>query len=213
MSTVYWRDQTVVVEFTLTDPADSTPIADATIAGTATLPDGTTAAMTAANLGAGSYTVSYDPQTAGRHAYRIVATGTADWATEGEFTVHTALSGAEPITVDPTTDVGMIRTLATDLDETAPLFTDAQITAFLMLEGSVRRAAALALETIAASEAVISKKIRTLDLSTDGPAVAKELRERAAALRAQQQKADDEAGVGVFAFDIVDYDPYYGEWA
>lgn len=108
-------------------------------------------------------------------------------------------AGSDPITVDPATDIGMIRTLATDLDEDAPLFTDEQITAFLAMEGNVRCAAALALETTAVSEALISKKIRTLDLSTDGPAVAKELRERAATLRAQQATITDDG----FAFEIA----------
>lgn len=118
----------------------------------------------------------------------------------------------DAITVDPSTDIGMVRILATDMDETSPLFTDAQIQAFLALEGGVRRAAALALETIATSEALISKKIRTQDLSTDGPAVAAELRARAVALRAQQQKVEDEAGIGTFAFEVVNYDPRYGEY-
>lgn len=110
-------------------------------------------------------------------------------------------------TVDPTTDIGMIRLLITDLDSTAPLFDDDQIQAFLTLEGTVRLAAAVALETIATSEALISKKIKTQDLSTDGPAVAKELRERAAQLRAQAAAAG-EGDLGDFAMDVVDYDPY-----
>lgn len=105
------------------------------------------------------------------------------------------------VNVDPTTDVGMIRLLSTDVDTAAPIFTDGQIQAFLTLEGSVRLAAAVALETIAASEALVSKKIRTADgLSTDGPAVAAELRARATALRAQATAAGEGDS---FAFDIV----------
>lgn len=111
------------------------------------------------------------------------------------------------ITTDPTTDIGMVRLLITDLDDAAALFTDSQIQAFLTMEGSVRLAAAVALETIATSEALISKKIRTQDLATDGPAVAKELRDRAAQLRAQAAAAG-EGDLGDFAFDVVDYDPY-----
>ena len=100
-----------------------------------------------------------------------------------------------PITVDPSTDIGMVRLLATDLDDATPLFTDTQISAFLTAEGStVKLAAALALETISTSEALVSKKITTGDgLQTDGPAVAKELRERAAMLRAQARQADIDA--------------------
>lgn len=93
-------------------------------------------------------------------------------------------------TLDYQTDRGKVRLLATDVDPTEALFDDAQIDVFLALEGGVKTAAALALETIASSEALVQKKTRLLDLSTDGPAVAKELRERAAALRTQAGDAD-----------------------
>ena len=43
-------------------------------------------------------------------------------------------------------------------------------------DGSLPRTVAAALRTIAASEVLVSKKIRTQDLQTDGPAVAAELR-------------------------------------
>lgn len=105
------------------------------------------------------------------------------------------------ITTDPATDVGRVRLLVTDLTEPA-LLTDEQITALLAMEGgNVKAAAAAALETIARSETLISKKIRTQDLATDGPAVAQELRASAAALRAQ-------ADIDDTGFDIVDFDPY-----
>lgn len=138
--------------------------------------------------------------TAAAVEYALAGWWVFDWDTTGVgagnkeqrvFVDPPQVAAALPV-VDPTTDLGMIRTLATDLNLSAPLFSDAQLAAFLAMEGSVRRAAALALETIAVSEALISKRIKTLDLSTDGPAVAKELRERAAQLRAQQQKLDDE---------------------
>lgn len=48
---------------------------------------------------------------------------------------------------------------------------------------SYRLAAAMALDAIASSQALILKRIEMLDLKTDGPAVAKALREHAAALR------------------------------
>ena len=110
----------------------------------------------------------------------------------------------------PTTDIGLVRLLITDVGPVTFLFADDEITAFLTLEGGTKRAAALALETIAVSEALVGKRIRTLDLQTDGPAVAKELRERAAALRAQaateaEEAADAEDGYG---FDFVDFDPW-----
>lgn len=109
------------------------------------------------------------------------------------------------MTIDYTTDAGRVRLLATDVDLTSPYFSDDQIAAFLAVEGDdVRLAAALALETIASSEALVSKKIRTGDgLSTDGPAVAKELRDRATALRAQAA-----AGSATDTpIDIIDFDP------
>jgi hypothetical protein len=115
---------------------------------------------------------------------------------------------------DPTTDVGMVRILATDINLDSPLFTDEQIEAFLALEGGVvKRAAALALESIAVSETLISKKITTSDgLSTDGPAVAKALLDRAKMLREQAQSELDIDNS--FGLEIVDYDPLaaYRTW-
>lgn len=202
---VYWISKTVVADWPLTDP-DGEFATGATVAGTVTLPDGTTAPMVVTEL-ADRYRATYDPTTAGLHAYRLVATGAVDSAEEGTFVVRASLAGADPITVDATTDIGMVRLLCTDLDETAPLLTDAQISGLLTLEaGNVRLAAAQALDTIASSEALVSKKIRTMDLQTDGPAVAKELRERAAGLRKQADSID--ATGEPFAFDIVDYDPH-----
>lgn len=139
-------------------------------------------------------------------------TGTGGGSPEQRIYVPRPPTPAPAITVDPATDIGMIRTLATDLDEDTPLFTDEQITAFLAMEGNVRCAAALALETTAVSEALISKKIRTLDLSTDGPAVAKELRERAAQLRAQEQAiADTTTGAGILPLWSFPEPPTWGD--
>lgn len=101
-------------------------------------------------------------------------------------------------TYDPSTSAGRVRLLATDTDSTNAIFTDDEITAFLALEdNSVKRAAATALDQIASSEALIQKRIKLLDLQTDGPAVAKALREHAAALRTQ---ADDEETTGAFDY-------------
>jgi hypothetical protein len=204
--TTYWISKTFVGDWVLTDPTTGVFIAGATVIGTVTKPDLSTAAMTVTNL-ADRYRATYDPTMAGLHAYRLSATGTTDGAEEGTFTVHRSLLGALPITVDPTTSIGQVRLLCTDLDEVSPLFTDAHITAFLAMESAnIRLAAAQALDTIASSEAMVSKKIRTQDLQTDGPAVAAELRERAASLRKQAADVDPATGEP-FAFDIVDYDP------
>lgn len=86
------------------------------------------------------------------------------------------------------TDTGKVRLLCQDTDTADPYFTFEEIQAFLDLEsGDVRLAAAQALDAIASSETLILKKIRQLGgaLETDGPAVAKSLREHAAALRKQ----------------------------
>jgi hypothetical protein len=202
---VYWISKTVVADWPLTNP-DGTFVPGATVAGTVTLPNLTTAAMTVTEL-VDRYRATYDPTTAGLHAFRLTSTGAADGAEEGTFVVRASLIGALPITTDPTTAIGKVRLLCTDLDEVQPLFTDAQISALLSLESNnVRLAAAQALDTIATSEALVSKKIRTQDLQTDGPAVAKELRERAKALREQADNIDPDTGEP-FAFDIVDFDP------
>lgn len=86
------------------------------------------------------------------------------------------------------TDAGKVRLLCQDTDTDDPYFTYEEIQAFLTLEsGDVRLAAAQALDAIASSETLTLKKIRQLGgaLETDGPAVAKSLREHAAALRKQ----------------------------
>ncbi|MDG4792007.1 hypothetical protein O7626_40035 [Micromonospora sp. WMMD1102] len=207
----YWQGSRFVVEWTLTDP-EGASVTGATVAGTVSRPDGTTAAMTVTD-DSNVYTAWYDVAEPGTHGYRLVASGTGVDAHEGVFVAHRSLVGAAPITVDPTSDIGRVRILATDLNEIEPLFTDAQVTAFLALEAGVKRAAALALETIAVSEVLISKKIRTGDgLSTDGPAVAKELRERAKALRDQADVEDGDPDD--YGIEIVNYDPYaaYRVW-
>lgn len=108
---------------------------------------------------------------------------------------------------DPTSTIGQVRLLINDVAD-APTFTDTEITAFLglVVGGSVLRAAALALDTIATNEALVSKVIRTQDLATDGAKLSAELRARAAALRTQADDLDD-AGLGL---EVVDFDPFAG---
>lgn len=90
-------------------------------------------------------------------------------------------------TVNYGTDAGKVRLLITDTDSNYPQFTDEQIDAFLSMEGSFRRAAAMALEVIAVNEALIQKRIVALHLETDGPALAAELRNLAKSLREQDK--------------------------
>lgn len=86
--------------------------------------------------------------------------------------------------IDFATPEGKVRLKISDLDEENPVFTDQVIAGYLDLnDGNVSYASADALEAIALSELLLAKKIRTQDLSTDGPAVAKELRELAKRIR------------------------------
>lgn len=98
-------------------------------------------------------------------------------------------------TYDTTTDLGRVRMKITDRDEAYPIFSDAEIEAFLAMEGSVNLASAAAMETIAANEALVQKRIKVLDLETDGASTAKALLDVAKRLR----EADSQGG----AFAIV----------
>lgn len=101
------------------------------------------------------------------------------------------------------TNVGKVRLLIMDNNASAYLFEDDEISSLLSIEGdNVRRGAALALETMASNEAYVLKRITLLDLTTDGPAVAKELRARAESLRMLADR-DDQAEDGG-AFDIAE---------
>lgn len=111
-------------------------------------------------------------------------------------------------TYDVTTDRGKVRLRIADTntsDADQQIFTDAEIDAFLEMEGTVRLAAAMALETIAANQVQVLKVIRILDLQTDGAAVARELRMQAQALREQDAaSAEDLDGLFDWAEMAVD---------
>jgi hypothetical protein len=93
-------------------------------------------------------------------------------------------------TVDFSTDVGKVRALVADVDPALPFLSDEEIAVFLeMEEDSHYGAASLALLSMATRSALILKKIETLDLKTDGPALARSLRELA---KDMQQKAEEE---------------------
>ena len=106
---------------------------------------------------------------------------------------------------DPTTPLGQVRMLLNDVDVTSYVFTDAEIGAFLSMEGnSVKLAAAQAIDTNADNLVLASKVLRTQDLSTDGAKEADALRKRAALLRSQVAQAviDDDT----FALMVVEFD-------
>lgn len=106
-------------------------------------------------------------------------------------------------------DITTVRALIAD-EETPPLLSDPRIEAFLSIAGgSLLLGAALALEAIAVSEVLVSKKIRAQDLSTDGPAVSAELRALAASYRGQAKAAADAEDTWD-GFDIVDTLPHCG---
>lgn len=100
-------------------------------------------------------------------------------------------------TYDVTTDAGKVRLLLSDV--AAPwVFNDDEIDAFLALEGSVKLAAAQAIDVNATNEVLASKVLRTQDLTTDGAKLADAMRKHAAALR--EQAADEGEGY----FELVD---------
>ena len=98
---------------------------------------------------------------------------------------------------DYSTDVAKVRLLISDIDDAQQIFNDPAISAFLSmaLDGNVKRAAAQALLVMATNEVLVQKRIKMLDLSTDGPAEANALRLLATQLRSE---ADAEEIDGAF---------------
>lgn len=120
--------------------------------------------------------------------------------------------------LDPTTPVGQLRLLTSDsqlrTDPNTPTvaaayyYPDTFLTGFLAMNaGSLKLAAADVLMSFAANESLVSKKIRTEDLQTDGPAVAAELRRAADSYRAEGRlelaEADAAAGNLVAVQDYI----------
>lgn len=100
--------------------------------------------------------------------------------------------------------ISRVRWRITDKDPDFAIFDDDEIaTAIVMEAGVIKRAAALCLETIAADEALVQKVIKILQLSTNGPAVAAELRANAKLLR--DQAADEVTGEDSATFDIAEW--------
>jgi len=113
---------------------------------------------------------------------------------------------------DYSTDVAKVRLLIGDIDVEDRIFNDLAIQAFIdmALDNNVKRAAAQALLTIAINEVLIQKRIKLLDLSTDGPAESAELRALAKELIAQ---ADAEELDGAFDWaEMVDTPFQYDEF-
>lgn len=114
------------------------------------------------------------------------------------------------------TDVGRVRLLIPDRDSTDPIFGDDEIETFLNLEGDVRRATALALETAASDQTLTLKVIKLLDITTDGAKTGDALLKRAALLRSQAAQAE-QAELAAQAdaselFDIAEMVPNSFAW-
>lgn len=102
-------------------------------------------------------------------------------------------------------DIAWVRLLIADADEDASrrIFEDQELITFIKAAGGPLWGAADALDAIATSEVLLGKKITTQDLSTDGPAVAAELRKQAAGLRARAEKqASDEADEAAWGMSL-----------
>lgn len=84
------------------------------------------------------------------------------------------------------------------------MMSDEQIDAFLTVAGgSVLRAAGLACVAVASSEAIISKIIKTQDLSTNGAQIADALRENGKVLLARADKEEQDSDFAFF--QVIDY--------
>jgi hypothetical protein len=103
------------------------------------------------------------------------------------------------------TDTGLIRLLIPDRVQGEAIFQDEEIADFLALEASVvKRAAALALESIASDQALVLKVLKLDKNQTDGAKLSDALLKRAALLR--KQAAEEAAGEidGDGLFDIAE---------
>jgi hypothetical protein len=105
-------------------------------------------------------------------------------------------------------DADKVRLLISDIDLDNPIFNHAAIEAFLSLSNNnIKRAAATALLTMAVNETLVQKRIRLLDLSTDGPAEAEALRQLAAQYRAEgDMEAQGNIGWLALPDDIGQFD-------
>ena len=105
--------------------------------------------------------------------------------------------------IDYTTDRGRVRLLLNDIDSAAEVFTDDELDAFLDMEGSVKLAAAQAIDTNATNLVLASRVLRTQDLSTDGAKVADAMRKHAETLRAQAEREETDTDAAEDSFTLV----------
>lgn len=109
--------------------------------------------------------------------------------------------------IDVTTPEGQVRLIIADMDGNNLILSDEHIMGYLSIEGNnLKLAAARALDAIATGESLLSKKLRSMTTSTDGPAVAADLRKHAAQLR--KEVADGIADEQGFYLGVVPFAPY-----
>lgn len=179
--------------------------------------DNTTAATVIVRAPDGTETTPAPGSTDGGATWtvQVPITAAGTWYVTWTVTGTGAASQTDTLEADPlpppTPEQRTVRLLISDTDPANRFFSTTEIDLFLSMNAqSVRRAAAQALDAIAANEAMVSKKITTQDLSTDGPAVAAALRAQAAELRRQADEGEgdtDESG-----FEIAEYEPYPCRW-
>lgn len=186
---------TANLDLTVT-PFDGTTAATVQV----TSPTGVVSNPTATTADAGNHWVA-------QVVLNEAGTWTVRWETTG-VGVGVKYQTIEVDTVPPMTEAqGDVRLLISDTDPAARFFSTREISRFLALNADhTRRAAAQALDVWAANEAMVSKKITTQDLQTDGPAVAAALRAAATELRRQADAGED--GSDDVGFEIVELRPY-----
>ena len=113
-------------------------------------------------------------------------------------------------TFDVTTDRGKVRLLIQDTDETYEFYNDAAIDAFITMAGyldgnTVFNASAIALESWASNQVMVIKVVELLDIVTDGAAVSREMRMRAAVLRADAITSSSDAGFEIAEMSLGEF--------
>jgi len=123
---------------------------------------------------------------------------------------------------DYSTPVGQVRSLIPDVElledpadlsaEAEYVFSDDVIQSYLALaRDNIFRAAAFAVNTLATTEGLILKVLRSDDRQTDGSKLADSLGKRADWLRKQADEEDEEMEL-YEAFNIYPYDPQPPLW-
>jgi len=109
-------------------------------------------------------------------------------------------------TYDPTTDVGKVRFRISDTEESRPVLDDEDIEACLsMAGGSVRLAAAMALETIAINEIFCLKVVNLMGaVVTDAASAAKQLIALAKNLREEALTNATATSPGFVSIEMAD---------